>query len=143
MNKVIAVKTKLFRHLGDLRSLGLLINDPYFADALKHKEKEVESLIYEATTNPNFLDRSAAYEKLKILIKKFDPAGQRVEDLRALASQLGIPRYSRMDKEGLLDAINSVRSNRSCSSLFRIERPEQTSDSIQSEKSGEPNHGSD
>lgn len=107
--KVIELQISLEEHLRCLRSLVYLANGPEFEYALSDHLEKVNEYIRVITCDPSVLNRNRALLSLKEFIRKEYKGGESFFDLRDQARRLGVPCYSRLDKDGLRAGINARR----------------------------------
>lgn len=103
------LKAKVDIHCNDLRSLQYLMTLDGMDDLFSANSNQIEALAKEAGCNPDRAKREVALEQLRLLLRRHMRADETLADLRLEASRLGIERYSRMDKETLLAAVEQRR----------------------------------
>ena len=109
------LREELKSKIKDLRSLEYLLEQAYtvraeeqFTESEKRRfDEEVKFVM--ACSEPK--ERLAGISRVRELVKRKLVENQSLNDLKALAYQMGIPRYSRLDRDSLVREINARSSN--------------------------------
>lgn len=114
------IRREVYSLLLDLRSLDRVIKGEPFVRAFQsanQTEQECFEIMISACCSEDKSHRDIAMSLMRKEIRRLNNANWNIRDLRDHAEQLGIPGWSRLDKESLLSAIEASngRTNQSSS----------------------------